>query len=186
MPTLRKLAHELGERLASAGVIAAPDDIYYLQSDEIRTAIEARATGQPTLDFAQLTEERRALRERRKLLTPPPKVPQHSSIKFGPIEFSMFDPTPSDATDSEGPVLKGYAVSTGKVTAPASVIHSIQDFDKMQPDTILVCTTTTPAWRPLFSQAVGLVYRRGRRAGAWLHRRAGIWHPGGDGHGRSH
>jgi pyruvate,water dikinase len=157
MPTLRKLAHELGERLASAGVIAAPDDIYYLQSDEIRTAIEARATGQPTLDFAQLTEERRALRERRKLLTPPPKVPQHSSIKFGPIEFSMFDPTPSDATDSEGPVLKGYAVSTGKVTAPASVIHSIQDFDKMQPDSILVCTTTTPAWTPLFSQAVGLV-----------------------------
>ena len=27
----------------------------------------------------------------------------------------------------------------------------------MQPDTILVCTTTTPAWTPIFSQAVGLV-----------------------------
>lgn len=27
----------------------------------------------------------------------------------------------------------------------------------MQPDSILVCTTTTPAWTPLFSQAVGLV-----------------------------
>ena len=27
----------------------------------------------------------------------------------------------------------------------------------MEPDTILVCTTTTPAWTPLFSQAKGLV-----------------------------
>jgi phosphoenolpyruvate synthase/pyruvate phosphate dikinase len=27
----------------------------------------------------------------------------------------------------------------------------------MEPGTILVCTTTTPAWTPLFSQAVGLV-----------------------------
>jgi phosphoenolpyruvate synthase/pyruvate phosphate dikinase len=53
--------------------------------------------------------------------------------------------------------LKGYAVSTGRVTAPATVIYSVQDFDKMTPGTILVCTTTTPAWTPLFSQAVGLV-----------------------------
>ncbi|MFO7539088.1 MAG: PEP-utilizing enzyme, partial [Chloroflexota bacterium] len=51
----------------------------------------------------------------------------------------------------------GYAVSTGSVTAPASVIHSVKEFDQMQPGTILVCTTTTPAWTPLFSQAVGLV-----------------------------
>ncbi len=27
----------------------------------------------------------------------------------------------------------------------------------MEPDTILVCPTTTPAWTPLFSQARGLV-----------------------------
>ena len=27
----------------------------------------------------------------------------------------------------------------------------------MKPGTILVCTTTTPAWTPLFSQAKGLV-----------------------------
>ncbi len=27
----------------------------------------------------------------------------------------------------------------------------------MKPDTILVCPTTTPAWMPLFTQALGLV-----------------------------
>jgi 2,3-bisphosphoglycerate-independent phosphoglycerate mutase len=41
----------------------------------------------------------------------------------------MFDPTPGEAVN-EGPVLNGYAVSTGCVTAPASVIRSIEDFDQ--------------------------------------------------------
>jgi phosphoenolpyruvate synthase/pyruvate phosphate dikinase len=37
------------------------------------------------------------------------------------------------------------------------VIHSPADFSRMEPGTILVCPTTTPAWTPLFSQARGLV-----------------------------
>jgi len=39
----------------------------------------------------------------------------------------------------------------------ASLIRSPEEFDKMIPDTILVCTTATPAWTPLFAQAKGLV-----------------------------
>ena len=89
-------------------------------------------------------------------LSPPAKVPESGRLKLGPINLSMFDPVPSDAVN-DGPVLEGYAVSTGCVTAPASVIRSIDDFEQMKPGTILVCTTTTPAWTPLFSQATGLV-----------------------------
>jgi pyruvate,water dikinase len=48
-------------------------------------------------------------------------------------------------------------VSPGKVTGPASLILSPADFADMQPNTILVCPTTTPAWTPLFTQATGLV-----------------------------
>ena len=155
-PTLRQLAHELGQRLTHSGAIPQPDDIYYLDSAEIKAAIEARVNGQIPADYAQLVQERRALREARKLLTPLPTVPERGEMKFGPINLSMFSPTPSDAVN-EGPILDGYAVSTGRVTAPASVIYSVEDFDKMTPGTILVCTTTTPAWTPLFSQAVGLV-----------------------------
>lgn len=156
-PTVRKLANELGQRLTDAGAIATPDDIYFLNSDEIMEVISARAAGQSITDLSKLVEERRALRESRKLLTAQPKVPLHSALKVGPIKLKMFDPTPTDSASNSGPILDGYAVSTGKVTAPASVIHSTADFDKMQPDSILVCTTTTPAWTPLFSQAVGLV-----------------------------
>ncbi len=156
-PTVRKLAAELGQRLTDAGAIAAPDDLYFLSSSEIAAAIRAHANGQSVSDFTQLARERRALRESRKLLTPLPKVPARSTLKFGPIDLSLFDPTPTDSDEETGPILNGYAVSTGRVTAPASVIHSVADFDQMQPGSILVCTTTTPAWTPLFSQAVGLV-----------------------------
>ena len=62
-----------------------------------------------------------------------------------------------EPTVSQGPALEGFAVSPGKVTAPASVIRSPADFAEMAPDSILVCTTTTPAWTPLFAQAKGLV-----------------------------
>jgi len=155
-PTLRKLAAELGQRLIDAGGIAAPDDIYYLESREIAGAIAARANGQSVPAFVQTAQERRALRESRKLLTPPAKVPTRGEMRVGPIKLSLFDPTPSGAVNV-GAVLNGYAVSTGRVTAPASVIRSSADFSRMQPGTILVCTTTTPAWTPLFSQAVGLV-----------------------------
>ena len=56
-----------------------------------------------------------------------------------------------------GAVLRGFAVSPGQVSAPASVIRSPADFVRMEPGTVLVCPTTTPAWTPLFSQARGLV-----------------------------
>ena len=43
------------------------------------------------------------------------------------------------------------------MTAPASVILSQNDFDKMEPGSILVAPNTTPAWTQLFAHAVGLV-----------------------------
>jgi phosphoenolpyruvate synthase/pyruvate phosphate dikinase len=82
-------------------------------------------------------------------------VPPEGRLKFGPIDMGMFEP--KSRSISSGPTLDGFAVSPGRVTAPASIIRSPKDFDKMTPDTILVCTTTTPAWTPLFSQAKGLV-----------------------------
>ena len=52
--------------------------------------------------------------------------------------------------------MRGFAVSSGKVTAKASVIEGPSEFDKMEPG-ILVSPLTTPAWTQLFAHAVGLV-----------------------------
>ena len=154
-PTLRRLALELGQRLVEKGSLHEADDVFFLESAEIETASAAGAEGSSRPELAALARERRALREARKRLTPPVSVPPDGRMKFGPIDMAMFEPKPRSV--SSGPVLEGYAVSPGQVTAPASVIRSPDDFDKMVPDTILVCTSTTPAWTPLFAQAKGLV-----------------------------
>ena len=154
-PVLRRLALELGRRLAEAGSLDTPDDLFYLESAELAAASSARAEGLSRPELASLARERRALRDARKRLEPPISVPPHGRMKFGPIDMAMFEPKPR--TISTGPILDGFAVSPGQVTAPASIIRSPEDFDKMAPDSILVCHTTTPAWTPLFAQAQGLV-----------------------------
>ena len=160
---LRPLARELGRRLVEAGTLHAPDDIFFLTTNELGRAVRSIVAlarlpeshkrahypdGPGMPEYGNLAVERRELREARKRLKPPALIP-------GPPPWS---PLPSDV-DAETPdnVLKGSAVSPGRVTGEACVILSPNDFDRMRPGTILVCPTTTPAWTQLFSQAVGLV-----------------------------
>jgi pyruvate,water dikinase len=151
-PVLRPLALALGQRLADAGSIATADDVFYLYTDELKKAIEARKGGDSATDFVQLTAERRELREARKRLHPPGTVPFEASedpgVKFKETQF-VNDPTSN--------TLMGVPVSPGTVTAEASVINSPAEFDQMAPGSILVCSMTNPAWTPLFAHAAGLV-----------------------------
>jgi pyruvate,water dikinase len=148
-PALRRLALELGRRLADRGALERPDDVFYL------TSAELLLLSQEENGLAQLARERRALREARKRLHPPAAVPPSATMKWGPIDISRFETQKRNV--DQGPTLRGFAVSPGRVTAPASVILSPDDFGAMQTDAILVCPTTTPAWTPLFAQARGLV-----------------------------
>jgi rifampicin phosphotransferase len=154
-PALRRLALKLGQRLVESGSLLAAEDIFFFETSEIRTAISARDSGQAKPKPATLAHERRELREARKRLHPPPVVPPGYKVRVGPFDISAFETQRRNLP--EGTTLRGFAVSPGQVSAPASVIRSPADFSRMEPGTILVCPTTTPAWTPLFSQARGLV-----------------------------
>jgi len=151
-PPLRPLALELGQRLTDAGTISAPDDIFYLVSDELKKAIEARKADKALPEYLQLTAERRELREARKRLHPPGTVPfdasEDPSVKFKETQF---------VNDPSSNMLMGVPVSPGTVTGTASLITSPAEFDQMEPNSILVCPMTNPAWTPLFAHASGLV-----------------------------
>jgi pyruvate,water dikinase len=151
-PVLRPLALELGQRLTDVGTIAAPDDVFYLVTDELNQAIEARKADTERVEYAQLTAERRELREARKRLHPPGTIPsdanKHPGVKFK--ETQVYN-------DPNSPALVGVAVSPGTVTGSASLINSPDEFDRMEPGSILVCPMTNPAWTPLFAHATGLV-----------------------------
>jgi phosphohistidine swiveling domain-containing protein len=154
-PTLRRLALELGRRLTESGSLQAPEDVFFLETSEIEAAVMARGSGQARPELARVAAERRELRDARKRLHPPPVVPPGHTVRFGPLDMSIWET--QRRNEPSGPVLRGFAVSPGRVTAPASVIRSPADFLHLQPGSILVCSTTTPAWTPLFSQARGLV-----------------------------
>jgi rifampicin phosphotransferase len=154
-PALRRLALELGRRLAESGSLLAAEDVFFLETPEIGAAISARVASQARPELARLARERRERREARKRLHPPPVVPPGYKVRFGPIDMSAWETQRRNVPESS--TLRGFAVSPGRVSAPATVIRSPEDFSRMEPGTILVCPTTTPAWTPLFSQARGLV-----------------------------
>ena len=149
---LRPMAHELGRRLVAAGTFQEPTDVYFLVTEELQRAVAARAKGEPLPALGTLAAERRQLREARKRHHPPGTVPEEASNIKG-IAFKETQIKNDDASDT----MRGFAVSSGRVTAPASVVLGPAEFDNMLPGSILVSPLTTPAWTQLFAHAVGLV-----------------------------
>ena len=151
---LRPFALELGQRLVNLGTLGAPDDIYYLTGDELQLAVDAAANDKAMAGLVDQAAAKRALREQRQRMVPPPAVPPKNTLQWA-RDATTFDTVKinPDSTD----VMRGFAVSPGTVTGVASVVMSPDDFDKMKPDSILVCPLTTPAWTQLFPHATGLV-----------------------------
>lgn len=149
---LRPMARELGRRMVAAGTFKLPEDTYFLVTEELTRAIEARAKGSALPELGELAAARRELREARKRHHPPGTVPEEASqIKGLALKETQVRNDESSAT------MHGFPVSSGRVTAPASVVLGPADFDKMAPGSILVSPLTTPAWTQLFAHAAGLV-----------------------------
>ena len=149
---LRPMAHELGRRLADVGSLDRFDDVYFLVTEELNRGIEARRTNEGLPQLASLAAERRQLREARKQHHPPGTLPAEASQIKG-IAFKETQIKNDDSSDT----MRGFPVSSGQVTAKASVVTGADEFDKMEPGSILVSPLTTPAWTQLFAHAVGLV-----------------------------
>jgi pyruvate,water dikinase len=64
---------------------------------------------------------------------------------------------PAGPQHQVGNVIKGAGASSGRVSAPARVLHGPQDFALMTPGDVLVARITTPAWTSLFAMASAVV-----------------------------
>ena len=146
---LRPFAFELGRRLVETGTLDREDDIFFLLSDEIDKAVQA---GKALPELGGLAAERRELREARKAHHPPGTLPAEVSE----IDAVSFKET-QIKNDEASNVMRGFPVSSGSITAKASVVLGPSEFDKMAPGSILVSPLTTPAWTQLFANAAGLV-----------------------------
>jgi pyruvate,water dikinase len=141
-PQVRRMLLEIGQRLKRAGVISAPDDVFWLRRNEIDETLSS---------LVDQVEQRKEQWRGRRRATPPQLLPKGGCIEM----WRKWMPAASE--EQTGDVIKGIAGSMGTVTAPARVLGGPQDFGQMQPGDVLVASITTPAWTSLFAMASGVV-----------------------------
>ncbi|MEL4359202.1 MULTISPECIES: PEP/pyruvate-binding domain-containing protein [unclassified Luteococcus] len=151
-PVMRRMLRILGQRLTDIGVLAVPDEIFWLRHDElVELCDHLDAFGGPRESLAQVVEQRRITWRGQRAANPPQLLPHNAWYKM----FHRL--VPAMESHQQGPVIKGLGVSEGRITGPARLIRGPEDFGQMLPGEVLVSPITTPAWTPLFAMAAAVV-----------------------------
>lgn len=153
----RQVAH-VGAALASTGQLEHPEDIFFLDFEEARHALDsgdANATSQPG-KLRELVLERRAAYAselgRRRI----PRI----LLSDGTEPELLHAAAAGMAAGAGNGTLSGSPASAGSVTGPARVILDPVGA-RLEPGEILVAPSTDPGWTPLFLTAGGLVMEMG-------------------------
>jgi phosphohistidine swiveling domain-containing protein len=148
-PVMRRAVLRIGEALAARGVIADPDDVFFLTRDEVLPAL--KGTG---LSATVNVAERRATRiEQGELMAPLIIGRMTGMMKW--LWAKM--PRLVGAVPSDTALVSGTPASPGRATGLVRIVRGPHDFDELQPGEILVAPLTAPAWTPLFTRAAGVV-----------------------------
>ena len=138
-----------GRRLLAEGLLGEPDDVWMLTRGELRHALTSDD------DLLRLISERRAELERGRregpkpfLGEPPEDADRHAALA------KFYGQRAQDG-------LSGAAASAGVAEGSARIVADASDFGRVRPGDVLVATTTTPAWTPLFGGIAALVTETG-------------------------
>jgi len=146
MPLFRRTFLEMGARLAAAGVLEAPEDIFHLQFSELE-----RVSGFPLPP--DLAAELVGAAQRRKK--------RRSDLENTPL----IDPRMHSSRDVPGDaLLRGMPGSPGVAEGPVRLIRDGTEFGRLAPGEVLVAPYTNPAWTPLFQRAAAVVVDTGSLA----------------------
>jgi phosphohistidine swiveling domain-containing protein len=151
-PLLRQVLRELGCRFVEGGMIEKPDDVFWLNQDEVEQAAARLDRGEALDGLTAVIPQRKATWRAAQKATPPMMLPQ---IKF--LGVDLVELKTRGIKGQKGDTLKGVAASPGRVTAPACILSSPEDFAQMKTGDVLVAALTTPAWTPLFARAAAVV-----------------------------
>lgn len=139
---VRRVFLEVGRRLAVRGLIARPEDVFFLEVDEAEAAL-GRAGG----DLRARVAARRAERAAHQAQDPPRYV----------IEVPGSPPRPVHVPSRVGHLVEGVGVSGGRVTARARVLRGMEDAALVEPGDIVVARVINAGWTPLFHLVGGIV-----------------------------
>lgn len=127
-------------RLVQAGVLAEPEDIFFLRFDDLQEAVRTHAVD---TDLIRQRKEDFASYEK---LTPPRVITSDGEVITG--EYRRDDLAPG--------ALAGLPVAAGAIEGRARVILDMAEAH-VEPGDILVTAYTDPSWTPLFVTIGGLV-----------------------------
>jgi len=147
---VRSIFRSIGRHFAEGRVLDAPEDIFYLELEEVRAFVR----GDSTTDLQTLASARRE--EYRRYRAMPP-LPDHF-VTYGAGEPEL--PEPDSHAAGKGTVLSGLGACPGVVEAPAVVLLEPDGSAKLD-RRILVARQTDPGWVVLFPAISGLVVERG-------------------------
>jgi phosphohistidine swiveling domain-containing protein len=144
---IRQILLEIGGRLKERKIIAAVDDIFFLNLEEIHDAL----AGVNSTEVKKLIAKRRTEYKRNLALRPPDVI----RGRFDPDAYH------SRILDRKAKLLKGLAVSSGVVTGKARVVMNTSSREIVRPGEILVAPFTDPGWTPYFMSAAAIVVDMG-------------------------
>jgi rifampicin phosphotransferase len=146
---VRALLMGVGTELAARARLDRPDDVFFLDLAEARTALAGS-------DHRDLVAARRAEYDRELRRRHVPRV----LLSDGTEPEAVARPGAGDIGAADGGALVGTAASAGTVTAKARVVLDPVGAH-LEPGEILVAPSTDPGWTPLFLTAGGLVMEMG-------------------------
>ena len=142
----RRLFNALGRRLADAGHLDEPRDIFYLTIEEALAAVEGGNHSQ----LKALAVTRKAEHETYRACADPPERIVANGARL----------TPSTEPQETGQVRSGLACCAGVVTARVRIILDPR-IETLSPGEILVARSTDPGWIAAFASASGVIAERG-------------------------
>jgi pyruvate,water dikinase len=144
----------IGRKLVQEGVLDEADDVIFLTYNELRYLLGDLEN----YDARSIVKERRAERVEFEAIKPRDWIgtATKSQLEFPYLGLWGF-PEKLYIEQGEGSVVTGIAASPGVIEGTAKVVLSTDDFDQVNPEDILVCQMTNPAWTPLFGLISGIV-----------------------------
>jgi phosphohistidine swiveling domain-containing protein len=147
-PVMRRAVVRMGEALAAGGVIASPDDVFFLSRAELLEGLAGRRGS--SID----TDARRATLADQARLDPPLYLGRVSPLLRRLISaFSSI----LGAVRTDRAIVAGTPAAAGRATGLVRVIRGPEGFADLEDGEILVAPITAPAWTPLFLRAAAVV-----------------------------
>lgn len=141
----RPLLEKVGRLLAGRGLLADPEDLFFLGIQEV---ILADAGNLCAKEIAVRVRARRRVYGRYTNREPPKYL----------RGWEAFDDGPLDEGDGS---LRGTSASPGTATGRARVCRSLDEIGRIEKHDILVTGATDPAWTTVFSIVSGIVIETG-------------------------